>query len=228
MGRLARAEQVAQVRIARDELRRIRELTRSIDALERELAGLVSALAPQLLAERGCGVLTAAKLIGEIAGVSRFASDAKLAKEGRETESRFGLRTEPGVCAMLEIPPACETPGKKGRRHEEDALFRRYAANPDPAQRDALVERYLRLCAAWRAATRTGPSRWKTSSRSARSACSTRSTLRPRQRDGLPKLRHAHDPRRDQAPLPRSHVERARAAQPPRTLRAGPRHQDRP
>src|SRR5580765_8119919 len=54
--RLARAEQVAQVRIARDELRRIRELTRAVDALERELAGLVAGLAPQLLAERGCGV----------------------------------------------------------------------------------------------------------------------------------------------------------------------------
>ena len=78
--RLARAEQVAQVRIARDELRRIRELTRTVDALERELAGLVAGLAPQLLAERGCGVLTAAKLIGEIAGVDRFASDAKLAR----------------------------------------------------------------------------------------------------------------------------------------------------
>jgi transposase len=79
-GRLARAEQIAQVRIARDELRRIRELTRSIDALERELAGLVAQLAPQLVAERGCGVLTAAKLIGEIAGVNRFATDAKLAR----------------------------------------------------------------------------------------------------------------------------------------------------
>jgi transposase len=78
--RLTRAEQVAQVRIARDELRRIRELTRAVDALERELAGLVAELAPQLLAERGCGVLTAAKLIGEIAGVDRFASDAKLAR----------------------------------------------------------------------------------------------------------------------------------------------------
>src|SRR3954452_16214830 len=78
--RLGRAAQGAQVRIARDELRRIRELTRSIDALERELAGLVAGLAPQLLAERGCGALTAAKLIGEIAGVSRFASDAKLAR----------------------------------------------------------------------------------------------------------------------------------------------------
>src|SRR4051794_23590939 len=36
-GRLARTQQITQVRIARDELRRIRELTRSIDALEREL-----------------------------------------------------------------------------------------------------------------------------------------------------------------------------------------------
>ena len=79
-GRLKRAEPNARVRIARDELRRIRELTRSIDALERELAPLVSELAPRLLAERGCGVLTAAKLIGEIAGVERFASDAKLAR----------------------------------------------------------------------------------------------------------------------------------------------------
>src|SRR3954452_13567648 len=79
-GRLQRAEQTARVRIARDELRRIRELTRFLDALERELAGLVAAMAQPLLDERGCGVLTAAKLIGEIAGVHRFASDAKLAR----------------------------------------------------------------------------------------------------------------------------------------------------
>jgi transposase len=79
-GRLARAEQTARVRIARDELRRIRELTRSIDAIERELAVLVAALAQPLLDERGCGVLTAAKLIGEIAGIHRFATDAKLAR----------------------------------------------------------------------------------------------------------------------------------------------------
>jgi transposase len=79
-GRLARAEQTTRVRIARDELRRIRDLTRAIDALERELAPLVAELAPRLLAERGCGVLTAAKLIGEVAGVQRFATDAKLAR----------------------------------------------------------------------------------------------------------------------------------------------------
>jgi len=79
-GRLARAEQGPRVRIARDELRRVRELTRAIDALQRELAVLVTGIAPRLLAEPGCGVLIAAKLIGEIAGIGRFASDAKLAR----------------------------------------------------------------------------------------------------------------------------------------------------
>ena len=34
----------------------------------------------RLLAEPGCGVLTAAKLLGEIADVTRFTSDAKLAR----------------------------------------------------------------------------------------------------------------------------------------------------
>jgi len=79
-GRLARAEQTTRVRIARDELRRIRELTKTIDELERELALLVAQVAPRLLAERGCGVLIAAKLVGEIAGINRFATDAKLAR----------------------------------------------------------------------------------------------------------------------------------------------------
>jgi transposase len=79
-GRLARAEQTTRVRIARDELRRIRELSRAINTLAREIATVVAKLAPELLAEPGCGVLTAAKLIGEIAGIDRFASDAKLAR----------------------------------------------------------------------------------------------------------------------------------------------------
>jgi len=79
-GRLKRAEQSARVRIARDELRRVRELTRAIGALEAELAPLVADLAAGLVAERGCGTLTAAKLIGEIAGIGRFATDAKLAR----------------------------------------------------------------------------------------------------------------------------------------------------
>jgi transposase len=80
--RLARAEQTARVRIARDELRHLRELSQTINALEIEIAGLVSQVAPQLLAEPGFGPLTAGKLIGEIAGAQRFSSDAKLARAG--------------------------------------------------------------------------------------------------------------------------------------------------
>ena len=62
--RLARAEQTMRVRIARDELRRVRELTHTIKALETEIADLVAQVAPELVAERGCGPLTAAKLVG--------------------------------------------------------------------------------------------------------------------------------------------------------------------
>jgi transposase len=78
--RLARAEQTMRVRIARDELRRIRELSQTIKALQRDIAQLVAQIAPQLLSEPGFGPLTAAKLVGEIAGAGRFSSDAKLAR----------------------------------------------------------------------------------------------------------------------------------------------------
>src|SRR5688572_5517105 len=80
--RLARAEQTMRVRIARDELRRIRELSQTIKTLQAEIAQLVAQVAPQLLSEPGFGPLTAAKLVGEIAGADRFATDAKLARAG--------------------------------------------------------------------------------------------------------------------------------------------------
>jgi transposase len=78
--RLARAEQTMRVRIARDELRRLRELTLSTNRLEREITDLVAQIAPQLLDEPGFGPLTAAKLVGEIADAHRFATAAKLAR----------------------------------------------------------------------------------------------------------------------------------------------------
>ena len=78
--RLARAEQTMRVRIARDELRRIRELSQTIKALQREIAGLVAQIAPQLLSAQGFGPLIAAKLVGEIAGAHRLATAAKLAR----------------------------------------------------------------------------------------------------------------------------------------------------
>ena len=66
----------ARVRVAREQLAHIRRLTRQADELERELAELIGAYRPRLLAERGCGALTAGLLIGRTAGAKRFRSDA--------------------------------------------------------------------------------------------------------------------------------------------------------
>ena len=77
--RLARREQAPQVGIARELVRRCLELSQRAAEIERELERLVRAQAPALLEVPGCGVLTAAKLVGETAGVSRFASEARLA-----------------------------------------------------------------------------------------------------------------------------------------------------
>jgi transposase len=78
--RLRRTATTVQVQIARDMINRVRELTRTITQLYQQLADLVKRGAPQLLAEKGLGVLIAAKLIGEIAGIDRFTSDAQLAR----------------------------------------------------------------------------------------------------------------------------------------------------
>jgi transposase len=61
-------------RLAADLLAHARRLTTQIDALTAELTALVTRLAPTLLAIPGCGPLTAAKILGETAGVDRFRS----------------------------------------------------------------------------------------------------------------------------------------------------------
>jgi transposase len=78
--RLARSQQSARVRIARELVISIRRQTRQSAELEREIGALVKTQAPALLALPGCGTLTAAKLLAETAGVQRFSSDAKLAR----------------------------------------------------------------------------------------------------------------------------------------------------
>lgn len=77
--RLARGEQTVHVRICRELLRRVIELTRRVTELERELAPRVRAQAPALLALPGCGVLTAATLVGETGAVDRFPGDGHFA-----------------------------------------------------------------------------------------------------------------------------------------------------
>ena len=74
----ARTEPAA--RLTRDLVVRIRELARTIGSLEAEIGQLVTVLAPTLLALAGCGPLTAAKIVGESAGISRFRSKEAFAR----------------------------------------------------------------------------------------------------------------------------------------------------
>jgi transposase len=66
--------------LARDELADVIDLTRRINDLEQRISSLVAQAAPTLLAMPGVGALTAAKLVGETAGVSRFKSEAAFAR----------------------------------------------------------------------------------------------------------------------------------------------------
>jgi transposase len=66
--------------LALDELDDVVALTARINALHQRITGLVEKAAPSLLALPGCGALTAAKLVGESAGVGRFADEAKFAR----------------------------------------------------------------------------------------------------------------------------------------------------
>jgi transposase len=66
-------------RLARELLTDIDTLTVRVNALETEITALAAVQAPALLALEGCGALTAAKIVGETAGIARFAHEAKYA-----------------------------------------------------------------------------------------------------------------------------------------------------
>jgi transposase len=66
-------------RMAREVLADIDRVTPMINDLEREITALVTDQAPGLLELPGCGGLTAAKIVGETAGINRFAHEAKYA-----------------------------------------------------------------------------------------------------------------------------------------------------
>lgn len=71
--------------LALDELADITRLSGEIDALHRRIAVRVRATAPALLAIVGCAELTAAKIVGETAGVRRFRSEAAYARHAGVT-----------------------------------------------------------------------------------------------------------------------------------------------
>jgi transposase len=80
--RLRKLPGAARVRIAREQVAQLRSLNRQANQLQAELLELVKAHRPKLLAELGCGALTAAILIGHTAGVDQY-----------RKHSSFGLQT---------------------------------------------------------------------------------------------------------------------------------------
>lgn len=66
--------------VARAHLARLSQLHTQIHHLQTEISSQISQLAPRLLTIPGCGPLTAAKLLTEIAAIDRFPSDAHLAR----------------------------------------------------------------------------------------------------------------------------------------------------
>src|SRR5919204_1486274 len=77
---LTRRPRSPQVRVARAILKRINEIYREEGELLAELKALIETHRPRLLAEHGCGTVTAAILIGHTAGAKRFATDACFAR----------------------------------------------------------------------------------------------------------------------------------------------------
>ena len=71
-----------RARIAAELVDDCRRLSARIDALGREIALMAEVQAPELVAIAGCGPLTAAKPVAEVAGIARFDTPAKLARYG--------------------------------------------------------------------------------------------------------------------------------------------------
>jgi transposase len=84
-------------RLALNLTRRCRELTIEINALESEITTLVEQLAPSLLAIYGCGPLTAAKIVGETAGIGRFRSRDAFARHNGTAPISVCRRTRLGI-----------------------------------------------------------------------------------------------------------------------------------
>lgn len=72
-------EQTVQVEIARELIEDCYRLSRRVNRLQKRIERLVADNHAPLLEIPGVAALTAAKLVGEIAGVQRFATDGKLA-----------------------------------------------------------------------------------------------------------------------------------------------------
>ena len=147
---MRRLETVAQVRIGLRQIERLRELNTQIKDLERELAPMVRLHHAPLLAIPGCGVLTAARLIAEIANIARFSGEAKLAnyagvapipassgKRQRHRLNRAGNRQLNAALHVIALTQARMHPPAR------DYLARRRANGGSPKEGLRALKRHL-------------------------------------------------------------------------------------
>jgi transposase len=127
--RLRKLPAGARVRIAREQIAQLRGLNRQIDQLKSELAELVAAHRPKLLAEQGCGPLVAAILVGRTAGNEQFHSDAA-----------FGLQTG---TAPIPCSSGQRTQHRLNRGGDRQLNHALHIIAVTRAQRDPATKRYL-------------------------------------------------------------------------------------
>jgi transposase len=119
----------ARVRVAREQVSQLRSLTRQVNQLQSELAELVKAHRPKLLAEQGCGGLTAAILIGHTAGVKHF-----------RKPSSFGLQTG---TAPIPCSSGQRTQHRLNRGGDRQLNHALHIIAVTRAQRDPATKQYL-------------------------------------------------------------------------------------
>ena len=121
--------------LARDELADVVRLTEAIDALAARISARVQQVAPALLALPGCGELTAAKIVAETAGITRFRSEAAFARHtgtapipvwsgntnGRVRLNRSGNRQLNAALHRIAITQL-RIPGSAGQRYYRKRL----------------------------------------------------------------------------------------------------------
>ena len=104
--RLRKLHASARTRIAREQISDLRALTRAIEQLAADLGKLVTAHRPALLAEQGCGPLTAAILIGRTAGNQQFRTQAGVRAPHRDRADTLLLgQTHPTPTRPRRRPP---------------------------------------------------------------------------------------------------------------------------
>jgi transposase len=138
------------VRLARELVCRCADLTEQIARVERDIEQQIEPLAPALLAITGCGHLTAAKILGETAGVERFRSKDAYARytgtaplpvwsgnKERHRLSRVGNRQLNAALHRIAVTQARYHPGAR------ELLGRRRTAGDSTAESLRVLKRRL-------------------------------------------------------------------------------------